>query len=87
MQVDFHSTLRLSCCGVLALAVANAFGATPTVQGQSGYINMPNASVETDATFSLGYAYEQASRARVEPRFLNSIEESPEVAPLLEPRR
>ena len=36
---------------------------------------------------SLGYAYEQASRARVEPRFLNSIEESPEVAPLLEPNR
>lgn len=36
---------------------------------------------------SLGYAYEQASRARVEPRFLNSIEEAPEVAPLLRPAR
>ena len=34
---------------------------------------------------SLGYAYEQASHKRVEPRFLNSIEESPEIAPLLKP--
>lgn len=32
---------------------------------------------------SLGYAYEQASRKRVEPRFLPSIEESPEIAPLM----
>ncbi|WP_243444760.1 amidase [Sphingosinicella humi] len=34
---------------------------------------------------SLGYDYEQATRKRVEPRFLESIEESPEIAPLLEP--
>ena len=33
---------------------------------------------------SLGYAYEQASHRRAEPRFLRSIEESPEVAPLLD---
>jgi amidase len=32
---------------------------------------------------SLGYAYEQASRKRVEARFLPSIEESPEIAPHL----
>jgi amidase len=36
---------------------------------------------------SLGYAYEQASQKLVEPRFLPSIEESPEVAPLLRPVR
>ena len=36
---------------------------------------------------SLGYAYEQASRAAVAPRFLRSVEESPEIAPLLEPAR
>jgi amidase len=36
---------------------------------------------------SLGYAYEQASMKRVEPRFLPSIEDSPEVAPLLRPVR
>jgi amidase len=35
---------------------------------------------------SLGYAYEQASQKRVEPRFLRSIEESPEIAPHLEQR-
>jgi amidase len=34
---------------------------------------------------SLGYAFEQASRRRVEPRFLTSIEESPEIAPHLLP--
>ncbi|HEX8621309.1 MAG TPA: amidase [Allosphingosinicella sp.] len=36
---------------------------------------------------SLGYAYEQASKKRVEPRFLRSIEESPEIAPHLKPAR
>jgi amidase len=34
---------------------------------------------------SLGYAYEQASHRRVEPRFLPSIEESPEIAPHFRP--
>lgn len=41
------------------LGYASAFGATPTLQGQSGYINMANASVETDATFSTGYSYDR----------------------------
>jgi amidase len=36
---------------------------------------------------SLGYAYEQASQKRVDPQFLPSIEESPDVAPLLQPAR
>ena len=34
---------------------------------------------------SLGYAYEQASQKRAAPNFWPSIEESPEIAPLLEP--
>jgi amidase len=34
---------------------------------------------------ALGFAYEQASHRRVEPRFLPSIEESPEIAPHLRP--
>jgi amidase len=34
---------------------------------------------------SLGYAYEQATHRRVDPRFLPSIEESPEIAPHLRP--
>ena len=36
---------------------------------------------------SLGYAYEQASQRRIEPRFLPSIEEGPDVAPHLRRRR
>jgi amidase len=36
---------------------------------------------------SLGYAYEQASHKRADPRFLPSIEESPEIAPHLRPAR
>jgi amidase len=36
---------------------------------------------------NLGFAYEQASNMRFEPRLLNSIEESEEVAPLLRPAR
>lgn len=36
---------------------------------------------------SLGYSFEQAAGARVKPRFLHSIEESPEVAKLLRPAR
>jgi len=36
---------------------------------------------------SLGFAYEQASRKIVTPTYLPSIEESPDVAPLLEPAR
>jgi amidase len=34
---------------------------------------------------SLGYAYEQASRKLVQPHFLRSIEEGPEIAPHLRP--
>jgi hypothetical protein len=36
-----------------------AFGATPSLQGQSGYINMPSAIVESDGTFSTGFSYDQ----------------------------
>lgn len=34
---------------------------------------------------ALGYAYEQASMKRIEPRLLPSVEEAPDVAPLLAP--
>jgi amidase len=36
---------------------------------------------------SLGYAYEQARGAMPGPKFYHSIEESPEIAPLLKPQR
>jgi membrane-associated phospholipid phosphatase len=32
--------------------------AAPGNNGQSGYVNMPNATVEKDGTFSLGYSYD-----------------------------
>lgn len=44
--------------GWLVFGAANAIGATPTVQGQSGYVNMPNAVVEPDSTFTVGYGYD-----------------------------
>lgn len=50
--------LKLAGCGCWLFAVANSVSATPTLQGQSGYINMPNARVEKDGTFSVGYSYD-----------------------------
>jgi membrane-associated phospholipid phosphatase len=50
-----HS-ITYSGCGFILLGAASAIAATPTLQGQSGYINMPSASVEADGTFSLGYS-------------------------------
>jgi membrane-associated phospholipid phosphatase len=40
------------------LGAAQAFGATPSNQGQSGYINMPSAWTEYDGTFTTGYSYD-----------------------------
>jgi membrane-associated phospholipid phosphatase len=42
----------------LLLGAAQAFAATPTAQGQSGYINMPSAWTEYDGTFTTGYSYD-----------------------------
>lgn len=50
--------LKHHWCGLLVLGTANVFAATPTVQGQSGYINMPSAWVEADGTISTGYGYD-----------------------------
>lgn len=49
---------RLTWCGCLLLSAAHAFGSTPSITGQSGYINMPSAWTEPDGTFSLGYSYD-----------------------------
>jgi hypothetical protein len=40
------------------LGAAHAFAATPSLNGQSGYINMPSALVEKDGTFNVGYGYD-----------------------------
>lgn len=60
--MDLLSALRKSVkytwCGCLILAGQNSFAATPGINGQSGYINMPSAVVEADGTFSVGYGYD-----------------------------
>ena len=50
--------VKYSWCGCLVLGVAQAFAATPSLQGQSGYINMPNAWTEFDGTVTAGYSYD-----------------------------
>ena len=47
-----------SWCGCLVLSAAQVFAATPTVNGQSGYINMPSAWTEFDGTLTTGYSYD-----------------------------
>jgi hypothetical protein len=50
---------RVACAGWLLLgSVQGALAATPSLQGQSGYINMPSALVEADGSFSSGYSYD-----------------------------
>lgn len=53
-----RKSIKYTWCGCLLLGQHTAFAATPTIQGQSGYINMANAAVETDGTFSMGYGYD-----------------------------
>jgi hypothetical protein len=54
----FKNSFRLPLFAYLVLGAGNAIGATPTLQGQSGYINMPSAWTEPDGTFSTGYSYD-----------------------------
>jgi len=42
----------------MVFGAASALASTPTLQGQSGYVNMPSAQVEADGTFSTGYSYD-----------------------------
>jgi membrane-associated phospholipid phosphatase len=55
---SLKTSFKLGCYGCVALGMASAFAATPAVQGQSGYINMPSAWVEPDGTISAGYSYD-----------------------------
>jgi hypothetical protein len=60
--LDLLSALRKSVkytwCGYLILLGHDSFAATPSLNGQSGYINTPSAAVEADGTFSIGYGYD-----------------------------
>ena len=53
-----RNTFKYTWCSYFVLSGAVAYAAAPTIHGQSGYINMPNASVEKDGTFSVGYGYD-----------------------------
>jgi len=50
--------VKYTWCGCLILVGQDGIAATPSNNGQSGYINTPSAVVEQDGTFSLGYAYD-----------------------------
>jgi membrane-associated phospholipid phosphatase len=54
----FRLSVTHAWLGYCLLGAANAFAATPNQQGQSGYINMPNAFVEPDGSFSFGYGFD-----------------------------
>lgn len=47
-----------ACCICLLLSVIPAIAA-PSLNGQPGYINMPNAKVDPDGTFNIGYSYDE----------------------------
>lgn len=51
--------LASTCYGCVMLGVTTASAASPNLQGQSGYINMPSALVEPDGTFGIGYSYDR----------------------------
>jgi membrane-associated phospholipid phosphatase len=42
----------------MLVGTTDALAAAPSQQGQSGYISMPSAWVDTDGTFSTGYSYD-----------------------------
>lgn len=50
--------LKTTWCGWMMLGAASAIAGTPTLQGQSGYINMPSAQVDADGSFATGYSYD-----------------------------
>ena len=56
-----------------------------TVKGLPVGLSFIGPKWSDGAILSLGYAYEQASHMIATPRFLRSIEESPEIAPHLRP--
>lgn len=52
-----RNSIKYTWCGCLLLAAQTA-AATPALQGQSGYLNMPNADVGLDGDLALGYSYD-----------------------------
>ncbi len=59
MLTVLRNSIKYTCCGWFAIGAANAFAGTPTLGGQSGYINMPSATVGVDGSFSTGYSFDR----------------------------
>lgn len=58
MLSALRKSVKYTWCGCLIFAGHDSFAATPSNNGQSGYINTPSAAVEADGTFSVGYGYD-----------------------------
>lgn len=58
MLTFLRNTIKISWCGCVVFGFAQASAATPSLNGQSGYVNMPNAAVERDGTLTTGYSYD-----------------------------
>lgn len=54
-----RKSIKYTCYGFLVFGGAQVIAATPNNHGQSGYINMPSASVEADGTLSMGYSFDK----------------------------
>lgn len=50
--------MRLSPIAIAVLLAIESVQATPSLNGQSGYLNMPDGRVGEDGTFTLGYSYD-----------------------------
>jgi hypothetical protein len=53
-----RNTIKYTWCGCLLLSATHAEAGNPTLSGNSGYVNMPNALVGEDGTFGIGYSYD-----------------------------
>jgi len=53
-----RNSIKYSWCGCLLLGIVPHAAASPNLQGQSGYINMPSASLGADGLFNMGYSYD-----------------------------
>lgn len=59
MSTLFNYSIKTAQCLTLVLAAGQVYAADPALNGTSGYVNMPNAMVERDGTFSMGYGYDR----------------------------
>lgn len=57
MFTVFRNSIKYTCCSCLLIGSAQAMD-LPLRQGQSDYVNMPNATLDPEGTFTLGYGYD-----------------------------